>query len=148
MLNDVKFAIRRLFKTPGFWAPFSAYDLVNDSREKADRPFGDRSGQELMIIARLKPGMTAAAARPRLEGLGANLEKAFPVEQKDQTFTTRPVPRLSISTVPQNENDMGALAPMLLGMPAVVLMVACLNLANMLLAQGTARRKEIAIRHR
>jgi predicted permease len=128
------------------WAPFSAYHLVNDSQEITGRPFGDRSGQELMIIARLKPGMTAAAARPRLDGLAANLEKAFPVEQKDQTFATTPVPRLSVSTVPQNENDMGALAPMLLGMSAVVLIVACLNLANMLLAQGTARRKEIAIR--
>jgi predicted permease len=127
------------------WAPFSAYHLVNDS-QISGRPFGDRSGQELMIIARLKPGMTAAAARPRLDQLAANLEKAFPVEQKDQTFTTTPVPRLSVSTVPQNENDMGALAPMLLGMSAVVLIVACLNLANMLLAQGTARRKEIAIR--
>ena len=128
------------------WAPFSAYHLVNDSQEITGRPFGDRSGQELMIIARLKPGTTAAAARPGLDGLAVNLEKAFPVEQKDQTFTMTPVPRLSVSTVPQNENDIGALAPMLLGMSAVVLIVACLNLANMLLAQGTARRKEIAIR--
>src|SRR5262249_13109146 len=32
------------------WAPFSAYHLVNDSQEIAGRPFGDRSGQELMII--------------------------------------------------------------------------------------------------
>src|SRR4030095_3552493 len=90
------------------WAPFSAYHLVNDS-QISGRPFGDRSEQELLIIARLKPGMTAAAARPRLDQLAANLEKAFPVEQKDQTFTTTPVPRLSVSTVPQNENDMGAL---------------------------------------
>src|SRR5439155_8005095 len=99
-----------------------------------------------MIIARLKPGLSGAVAQPQLESLAANLEKAFPVEQKDQTFTTAPVPRLSISTNPQNESDMAILAPMLLGMSAVVLIIACLNLANMQLAQGMARRKEIAIR--
>ncbi len=129
------------------WAPLGAYDLVStDFQQEPGRPFGDRNGQELMIMARLKPGVSAAAARPQLEGLAANQEKAFPVEQKDQTFMTTPVPRLSVSTSPQNEGDLTVLAPILLGMSAVVLVVACLNLANMLLAQNMARRKEIAIR--
>ena len=90
--------------------------------------------------------MTAASAKPALEGLAANLEKAFPVEQKDQTFTTTPISRFSVSTSPSGEGGLEAIAPMLLGMAIVVLLVACLNLANMLLARGTARRKEIAIR--
>jgi len=97
-------------------------------------------------VGRLKPGLTAAAAKPALEGLAANLEKAFPVEQKDQTFTTTPISRFSVSTSPSGEGSMTSIAPMLLGMAIVVLLVACLNLANMLLARGTARRKEIAIR--
>ena len=97
-------------------------------------------------MGRLKPGMNAAAAKPALEGLAANLEKTYPVEQKDQTFTTAPVSRNSVSNDPSTGSGIKSIAPLLLGMALVVLLVACLNLANMLLARGTARRKEIAIR--
>src|SRR5213079_2784547 len=101
---------------------------------------------QLLVVGRLKGGLTAAAAKPTLEGLASNLEKAFPVEQKDQTFTITSISRYSVSTIPSEEGGMATIAPMLLGMAVVVLLVACLNLANMLLARGTARRKEIAIR--
>src|SRR6185436_19965418 len=94
----------------------------------------------------LKPGVSETSAKPTLVGLAANLEKAFPVEQKDQTFTTTPIPRFSVSTSTSNDSGMMVIAPLLFGMAAVVLLVACLNLANMLLARGIARRKEIAIR--
>jgi predicted permease len=129
------------------WLPFSNYDrIANDYEQASKTTFGDRAGQQLIVVARLKPGMTAAAAKPALEGLAANLEKAFPVEQKDQTFTTTPISRFSVSTSPSGEGGLATIAPLLLGMAVVVLLVACLNLANMLLARGTARRKEIAIR--
>jgi predicted permease len=129
------------------WLPLSNYDRIANDFEQANKSaFGDRAGQQLIVIGRLKPGLTAASAKPPLEGLAANLEKAFPVEQKDQTFTTTPISRFSVSTSPSGEGGLAAIAPMLLGMAIVVLLVACLNLANMLLARGTARRKEIAIR--
>ncbi len=130
------------------WLPLSIYEQVeNDfNTEERKRVFGERDGQQLLIVGRLKSGLTSAAAKPSLEGLAANLETAFPVEQKDQTFTTAPVSRFSVSTNPSEEGGMATIAPMLLGMAVVVLLVACLNLANMLLARGTARRKEIAIR--
>ncbi|MEP6956135.1 MAG: FtsX-like permease family protein, partial [Chthoniobacterales bacterium] len=105
-----------------------------------------RAGQQLMLIGRLKDGITPAAALPALQTLATNLERAYPVEQKDQTFMTAPLSRFSLSDNPPDDSQLGALAPLLMGMAAVVLLVACLNLANMLLARGTARRKEIAIR--
>ena len=133
--------------SPEVWLPISVYDQVaNDFESENKTTIDDRKGTQLRIMGRLKPGMTAAAARPALEALAANLEKAYPVEQKDQTFIAERVPRNTVSNRPGADSKIKAIAPLLLGMAAVVLLVACLNLANMLLARGTARRKEIAIR--
>jgi len=133
--------------SPEVWLPLSVYDQVaNDFGAKDKTTMEDRNGTQLRIIGRLKPGMSAAAAKPALEGLAANLEKAYPVEQKNQTFITAPLSRISVSTNPAAGRGVKSIAPLLLGMAVVVLLVACLNLANMLLARGTARRKEIAIR--
>lgn len=130
------------------WLPLSVYDLVQNDFQTSEKrtALGDRAGSQLLLVGRLKPGLTPAAAEPQLKGLAANLEKTFPVEQKDQTFQVTPVSRYSVSTAPSSDSDMEKIIPMLLGMGVVVLLVACLNLANMLLARGTARRKEIAIR--
>jgi predicted permease len=133
--------------SPEVWLPMSVYDQVaNDFESDNKTTIDDRKGTQVRIMGRLKPGMTAALAKPALEGLAANLEKAYPVEQKDQTFIAAPVSRNSVSNNPAAESGIKMIAPLLLGMAVAVLLVACLNLANMLLARGTARRKEIAIR--
>ena len=133
--------------SPEVWLPMSVYDQVANDFESGNKTtIEDRKGTQLRIMGRLKPGMTASAAKPALEGLAANLEKAYPVEQKDQTFMTAPMSRNSVSNNPGTESGIKVIAPLLLGMAVAVLLVACLNLANMLLARGTARRKEIAIR--
>lgn len=133
--------------SPEVWLPMSVYDRVaNDFESENKTTIDDRKGTQLRIMGRLKPGMTAAAAKPALEGLAANLGKAYPVEQKNQTFLAAPVSRNTVSNSPAADHGLKSIAPLLLGMALVVLLVACLNLANMLLARGTARRKEIAIR--
>jgi predicted permease len=133
--------------SPEVWLPMSVYDQVaNDFGSRDKTTMGDRNGTQLRIIGRLKPGTTATAAKPMLAGLATNLEKTYPVEQKNQTFITAPVSRIAVSTNPTAASGVKSIAPLLLGMAVVVLLVACLNLANMLLARGTARRKEIAIR--
>src|SRR5215212_9469311 len=133
--------------SPEVWLPLSAMEFItaNPSNDPALN-LANRTSQQILIMARFKPGVTGANANAALKTLAANLERAYPVEHKDQTFVTAPLSRFSISDNPPDDSDVGAIAPMLLGMASVVLLVACLNLANMLLARGTARRKEIAIR--
>ncbi|HEY1771191.1 MAG TPA: ABC transporter permease [Chthoniobacterales bacterium] len=129
------------------WLPLGVYDqIANDFESDNRNSLGDRAGTQLLLIGRLKPGVTAATAASALKTLAVNLEKTYPVEQKNQTLTTSPLSRFSTSTSPQDDSALFPIAPLLLGMALIVLLVACLNLANMLLARGTARRKEIAIR--
>src|SRR4051794_9134808 len=133
--------------SPEVWVPLSCYDSVaNDFTGTSRESLSSRAGKQLLLIGRLKPGVTAAGADAALKTLAANLEKTFPVEQKDQTFMTAPLSRFSISDGPPDDSDIATMGPLLMGMAAIVLLVACLNLANMLLARGAARRKEIAIR--
>ena len=133
--------------SPEVWLPLGCYDSVANDFESDNRTtLNDRAGTQLMLIGRLKSGMTPATADPALKGLAANLEQSFPVEQKDQTFMCTPASRFADSTSPNDDRQVRMLAPILFSMAAIVLLVASLNLANMLLARGTARRKEIAVR--
>src|SRR5204862_1101624 len=82
--------------SPEVWLPMSVYDQVaNDFGSKNRTAMDDRNGTQLRIIGRLKPGMTTAAAKPALEGLAANLEKTYPVEQKNKTINTALVSRIA-----------------------------------------------------
>jgi predicted permease len=125
------------------WLPLGVFDDIMTGGTAA---ISDRGSDRLMLIGRLKPGLTTAAARPALQALASNLEAAFPVEQKDQTLTIAPLNKFATSTAPVENEPTAMIGALLAAMAGVVLLVACLNLANMLLARGTARRKEIAIR--
>jgi predicted permease len=129
------------------WVPMGDFDIVkNDFDNEKRNSVSERSSSPLLIVGRLKPGVTVASGDAALKTLATNLEQAFPVEQKDQTLLMKPLSRFSTSSSPSEDSDVAMLGKLLLCMSGVVLLVACLNLANMLLARGTARRKEIAIR--
>jgi predicted permease len=133
---------------PELYFPLGDFDLLINNTQAADqRSLDRRDAYNLYLVGRLKPGVTAATAEAALSTLASNLENAYPAEQKDQTFTTRPLPRMNTSAGPSREKgDMMFIGTLLFGMAGAVLLVACLNLANMFLARSLARRKEMALR--
>ena len=133
--------------TPEMWLPLGVFDVVvNDIFKNNGLPFADRRNQALVVAGRLKPGFTVKNVEARLDALSRQLEAAYPADNKNQLLTVNPLPRLGTSTSPQSDSGPAVVAAALMAISAVVLLIACLNIANMLLARGVARRREIAIR--
>jgi predicted permease len=128
------------------YLPLGVYSLVMNDFESHGRPLAARDNHALIVVGRLRPGLSGKDADPQLAVVASQLASAYPAENKDQTFIARPLSRMSISTSPTDDNTLMVPAAILLSMAAVVLLIASLNIANMMLARGTARRREIAIR--
>jgi len=133
--------------SPDLWLPLGVHELVvNDFMRQQGRKLSERGNHMLMLVGRLKPGLSLTDAEARLQPLADQLEQAYPGENKDQTLVVSPLSRMSIGTGPSSDRDGKAMALLLMPMASLVLLTACLNLANMLLARSAARRKEVAIR--
>ena len=132
--------------SPEVFVPLSAFGMVMNDFEGHVKPLAARDNHALIVVGRLKPGLTRRAAGATLAVTASQMEKAFPAENKDQALLLQPLARLGVSTSPQNDSTLEVPAIMLLSLAGVVLLIASLNLANMMMAKGTARRKEIAIR--
>ncbi len=130
-----------------FFLPLGVHDVIESDFDSRDSfPLADRRNRSLILVGRLEPDITRQQADQQLKVIAAAHEAAFPVENKNQDLMVSPLSRLSISTSPQDDTQLWLPVAMLQGLAAAVLLTSCLNLANMMLAFGSARQKEIAIR--
>ncbi|MGA2215380.1 MAG: ABC transporter permease, partial [Bryobacteraceae bacterium] len=132
--------------SPEIFVPLGANSIVMNDFDAVVRPLAARDNHVLILVGRLKPGVPQQAAEATLAVTASQMERAYPLENKDQSLVVHPLSHMSISTSPGNDDSLRVPAIMLLSLAGVVLLIASLNLANMMMAKGTARRKEIAIR--
>lgn len=104
------------------------------------RPDADRGSWEFQVVGRLKTGVTQEVAQAGLAQIAALLGQSFPKQDKGIGFVFTP----SSSWVASNTTRRALWV--LLGAVTFLLLIACLNIANLLLARGTARMREIAVR--
>src|SRR6266849_4694367 len=124
------------------WIPLSMRDYILFGQIKALE--NNRRFRWLSIVGRLRPNITVQQAEAAMKAIAAGLEKEYPRDNKGRTVVLFP---LNESALGINQRRQFSLAGgILMGVVGLVLLIACVNLANLLLAQAAKREKELSIR--
>ena len=114
-----------------FWEPINSAEFMRQGRERANR--------FLSVIGRLKPGVTIEQAKADLDLLSKQIEQQSPESNTNIIFN-------AVSMHEKITREYRPALLIMLGAVGLVLLIACANVANLLLARAASRQKEIAIR--
>ncbi len=131
--------------SPELYLPLGMYEAVTNDFEGARLPLADPANRSLILLGRVRAGLAPSTVDSRLAASAAEMAPSGLADER-QTYVARPLSRIGVSTSPQGDDELRVPSLLLLFLSGIVLLIASLNIANMMLVRGAARRREIAIR--
>ena len=136
---------------PDLWLPLGNHPRVGEMLRGSTGP--GRAAEEwwgypgVIPVGRLKPGLDLATAQAQLRTFAPRFQERYPrLWKADTAFYLHRLPKFAIVNDQNEHRALTGVSGILMGVSAAVLLIACLNLATMMIAHGARRQREIAVR--
>lgn len=128
--------------SPDVWAPMMMHDqLLTDMRKDW---FNHRKNRLVFMVGRLKAGVSLGTARTSMNAMGDRLAQEYPTENSGRNVVMVPLSETNVA--PQQHGLFVLVGTLMMVIVGLVLLIACGNVANLLLGRAMQRRRELAIR--